>query len=47
MEMNADAVVEKARQVFDIEIEGLAAVRDQLGDGFAALVRACTPPKKR
>ena len=34
MEMDAKAVIEKARQVFDIEIEGLAAVRDQLGDGF-------------
>ena len=37
MEMNANAVVEKARQVFDIEIEGLAAVRDQLGDGFVGI----------
>ena len=41
MEMNAKAVIEKARQVFDIEIEGLAAVRDQLGDGFVKLVSAC------
>ena len=41
MEMDAKAVIEKARQVFDIEIEGLAAVRDQLGDGFVKLVSAC------
>lgn len=41
MEMNEKAVIEKARQVFDIEIEGLAAVRDQLGDGFVKLVAAC------
>lgn len=27
MEMDAKAVIAKARQVFDIEIEGLAAVR--------------------
>ena len=41
MEMDAKAVIEKARQVFDIEIDGLAAVRDQLGDGFIQLVAAC------
>ena len=41
MEMDAKAVIGKARQVFDIEIEGLAAVRDQLGDGFVKLVSAC------
>jgi len=34
-------VLKRAREVFDIEIAGLAHVRDQLDGGFTALVNAC------
>ncbi len=34
-------VLKRAREVFDIEIAGLAHVRDQLDGGFTALVGAC------
>lgn len=34
-------IIDRAREVFDIEMEGLALVRDGLGDGFRSLVEAC------
>lgn len=36
--MNAERVVERAREVFDVEIEGLKAVRDSLGASFVSAV---------
>ena len=37
-----DAVLERAREVFDIEIEGLTALRDHLDDRFVKLVERCS-----
>ena len=34
-------IIEKAREVFDIEIEGLKHVRDKLNDDFIVLVNSC------
>ena len=42
---SGDGWLELAREVLDIEMEGLAAVRGQLGSGFLAtleLLSACT-----
>jgi arabinose-5-phosphate isomerase len=39
--MDREKTLELAREVFDIEIEGLASVRDNLDGGFTALVEAC------
>ncbi|OGV46216.1 MAG: hypothetical protein A2017_12455 [Lentisphaerae bacterium GWF2_44_16] len=36
-----DSIIEKAKEVFDIEIEGLKQVRDSLGDEFIRLIDAC------
>ena len=35
------AILERAREVFDVEIEGLVAVRDNLGESFEQLVHRC------
>jgi arabinose-5-phosphate isomerase len=43
--MTPEAMIERAREVFDIEIEGLAKTRDALGESFTRtveLLRACT-----
>ena len=37
-----DAVLKRAREVFDIEIEGLTALRDHLDDRFVTLVERCS-----
>ncbi len=37
----AKTVLERAREVFDIEIEGITALRDILSDGFEKLVECC------
>jgi arabinose-5-phosphate isomerase len=36
-----NTILDRAREVFDIEIAGLAHVRDQLDGGFTALMEAC------
>lgn len=36
-----DAILKRAREVFDIEIQGLEAVRDNLSDSFVQLVERC------
>lgn len=36
-----DNIIEKAKEVFDIEIEGLKQVRDSLGDEFIRLINTC------
>lgn len=36
-----NTIIERAREVFDIEIDGLKSVRDRLGDDFEALVKLC------
>lgn len=36
-----DAILKRAREVFDIEIQGLEAVRDKLSDSFVQLVERC------
>ena len=36
------AILERAREVFDIEIEGLNALRNQLDDNFVKLVELCS-----
>ncbi len=36
-----DQIIDRAKEVFDIEIEGLQHVRDNLDGGFSALVEAC------
>jgi arabinose-5-phosphate isomerase len=35
-------IIKKAREVFDIEIEGLKTVRDNLGGGFEQLIAKCS-----
>ncbi len=37
-----EAVLDRAREVFDIEIEGLTALRDHLDDKFVKLVELCS-----
>lgn len=39
--MIMDKIIEKAIEVFDIEIEGLKHVRDKLNDDFIVLVNSC------
>lgn len=39
--IEASVVLEKAKKVFDIEIEGLCEVKEQLGDEFVKLVLKC------
>jgi len=39
--MDRNEILKLAREVFDIEIEGLSSVRDNLDGGFTALVEAC------
>ncbi len=34
-------IIERAREVFDVEIEGLKTLRDNLGDNFSKLVERC------
>ena len=34
-------IIDKAREVFDIEIEGLAKVKEQLNSDFEKLVEKC------
>jgi len=41
MELNEEAVIAKARQVLDIEIEGLRAIREQMDGHFVHLAEAC------
>ena len=36
------AILDRAREVFDIEIEGLTALRDQLDENFVKLVELCS-----
>ena len=40
--MRKPNAIERARAVFDIEVEGLVAVRDSLDETFAALVERCS-----
>jgi arabinose-5-phosphate isomerase len=39
--MNSDNILEKAREVFDIEVEALLQVKDQLDNEFTRLVQEC------
>ncbi len=39
--MQNDWVISRAREIFDLEIAGLQTVRDNLGEGFKALVDKC------
>ena len=39
--MDAASIIEKARDVLQTEAEGILGLKDQLGDGFVALVKAC------
>lgn len=36
-----NTIIQRAREVFDIEIAGLQSVRDRLGEDFEALVKLC------
>ena len=38
----SERILERAREVFDIEIEGLVALRDQLDERFITLVNRCS-----
>lgn len=46
-DINPDAVLKRAREVFDIEIEGVNRVRESLGKDFIALVRLCLDTFRR
>lgn len=39
--IDSDRILERAREVIDIELSGVKKVRDELGDPFVALVRKC------
>lgn len=39
--VDSDRILERAREVIDIELSGVKKVRDELGDPFVALVRKC------
>lgn len=39
--LNSQKVIEKAREVLSIEMEGIASVREQLGDDFVRLAEKC------
>jgi len=39
--LNSQEVIAKAREVLDIEMEGIASVRDQLGEDFVRLAAKC------
>ena len=36
--MNSEEMIKRAREVFDVEIEGLVSVRDSLGESFTRTV---------
>ncbi len=46
-DINPDAILSRAREVFDTEIEGVAKVRDALGQEFIELVRLCLETFRR
>ena len=39
--VDSDRILERAREVIDIELSGVKKVRDELGAPFVALVRKC------
>ena len=39
--MNSETILAKAKEVLSIEIEGLEAIRNSLGEDFVKLVQAC------
>ena len=39
--VDSDRILERAREVIDIELSGVKKIRDELGDPFVALVRKC------
>lgn len=39
--VDSDRILERAREVIDIELSGVKKVRDELGEPFVALVRKC------